>query len=233
MNAVSARLAAASGIFFFVALFVGNGLALAGVPEVTDAASALARLQHDPGPLNRIGLSLEILAFPAFLVFLGYVYRVLRRAEGPDGWASGVALGGGLLYVAIKFGSITPVMVGFTRQDELSPELARTLIDLNDMAFVTSGLLLGVFCLAAAGSCLAYRMQPRWLGWSGVVVGALTVAFGVVGIVAVDSWSPLPFLGSGLWTLGFSIMLTVRGPRSGQHGPSGTTPATSDAVGVV
>ena len=210
MNGISARLAAASGAFFVVAALVGNAMFSSGSVEGTDGASALADLQRDRSLVNDIGFVLEILAFAAFLVFLGYLYKVLRRAEGADGSAAAVALGGGLVYLAIKVGSAGPLMAGFYRSDELTPDLARTLVDLNDMAFVVSGFVFGLFCAAAAVSTMARGVVPRWLGWAGLVIGLLTAAVGTIGIVQVRSFNPLPFVAALAWTLVVSVVLTVR-----------------------
>jgi len=64
----------------------------------------------------------------------------------------------------------------------LTPESARTLLDLNDTAFVSSGLLHGLFVAAAGWVFLAHRLLPRGLGWFGLVSGVLAVGAGVVGM---------------------------------------------------
>ena len=243
MTAIPARLAAASGAFFVVALLVGNGLA-APASRRSPTARRARDLQRDPP--RRIGFVLEVLGFPAFLVFLGYVYRVLRRAEGPDGWAAASLSAPACCTSPSSSRSQRPVMVGFYRGDELTPELARTLVDLNGMAFVVSGLLLGSSARRGGRSCLAHRVLPRWLGWSGVVVGVLAVAAGVVGIVAADSYNPLPFLGGLALDAGLSVMLTVArsrrtarsvrdDPGAGGRGRRGVTrirPAPAGRAGV-
>ena len=210
MNGISARLAAGSGAFFVVAAIVGNQLAASGAPEGTDGPAALAYLQRDPTPVNAAGFVLEILGFAALLVFVGYLYRKLRRAEGADGWVAEVACAAGVAGIAVKLGSIAPIAAGVNRRDELTVELARTLVDLNDAAFVVFGLLFGIFVTAASAASSAYRMVPRWLGWIGVVLGTLAFGAGVVGIVAPDSYNPLAFVGGLVWTLVLSGILTAR-----------------------
>jgi hypothetical protein len=91
---------------------------MSGASGATDGPGILANLQRDPTIVNQVGFGLAILAFGAFLVFVAYLHRVLRRAEGPDGWLATVALGGGVLYLAIKVGSAAPIMTGFYRRDE-------------------------------------------------------------------------------------------------------------------
>lgn len=223
MNGIPARLAAASGAFFVVAVLVGNAMYSSGSVEGTDGVGALAEAQRDPSLVNTIGFALEIVGFAALLVFVGYLYRVLRGAEGTEESAATVALGGCLVYLAIKVGSAAPVMVVSLRSDVLTPDLARTLVDLNDAAFVVSGLMFGLFCTAAARSAISHRVLPRWLGWAGLVIGLLTVAAGTIGIVQVPSFNPLPFVAGLVWTFVVSILLTVRVRR----------PATEPATPVL
>jgi hypothetical protein len=156
---------------------------------------------------------MEILGFAAFLVFLGYLYRVLRRAEGTEGWAAAVAFGAGLLTTAVKLASATAMLASELHPNQLTPDLARVLNDIGGGGFVISGYLYGIFLLAAAGSGVASRALPRWLGISGLVVGALTVAAGVAGILDPIGYVPVPFLLCLAWVLVTSIVLTVRAGR--------------------
>ena len=195
MNYPSARLAAASGAFYVVAIMVGGAL-----------------MESDSGAVARASYALAVLGFIAFVVFVGFLHRILRLAEGPDGWVATVALGAGLLYSAGRFDAQAPRMVEVYRGDALSADLARTLVDLNGMAFVVTGLLLGLYTASAGWVCLAHRLRPRWLGWFGLVTGVLAVFAGVVGMVDPGSYIPLAFVAGLVWTLVVSILLTVR-PR--------------------
>ena len=179
----SERLAAASGAIYVLAILIGNGLAEGGESGGDDAAAVLAELQRGLTPVQAFGLTLEILGFLLFLVFLGALYRTLRRAEASDGWLAVTALGAGLVTVAVKVGSIGPGMAARLRAQDLSPELARSLEDIGDASFVISGYTMGIFLAAAALATLVNRVVPRWLASTGVVVGVLTVAAGTAGIL--------------------------------------------------
>ena len=210
MNSNYARIGAAMGAVFVLALIPAGILESSGASGATDDPGILANLQREPTIVNKVGFALAILAFIAFLAFLGYLYRVLRRAEGPEGWLGTAALAGGLLYLAIKVGSAAPIMARSHRRHELTADLARTLVDLNDAAFVVSGLMFGVFTAAAAATCLAHRVLPRWLGWLGLIAGLLTIPAATVGMLDMASYNPMPFLAATTWTLIVSIVLTVR-----------------------
>jgi hypothetical protein len=195
MTGISARLAAASGAFYIAAVIVG------------------AEFMNAAGVLGRAGYVLVLLGFTAFVVFVAYFHRILRDAEGPGGWAATLAFGAGLLHAAVRFEAQAPRMVGSYR-DDLTPEIARTLVDLNGMAFIITGLMLGVYAAAAGWICMTHRVLPRWLGRFGFVSGVLAIVAGVVGMADPDSYLPIPFLAGLLWTLAVSVVLTVRGVRS-------------------
>jgi hypothetical protein len=223
----SERLAAASGAVYVLAIMIGNGLYEAGKTGADDGKGVLADLQRTTSPVQTIGLTLEVLGFSAFLIFVGVLYRTLRRAERPDGWLAATALGAGLVTVAVKLGSIGPLMGANRRADELTPDLARTLNDLGGADFVISGYTSGIFVAAAGAATLATRVLPRWLAIAGVVVGVLTIAAGTAGIVDPAGYVPVPFLLGLLWTLVTSAVLAIRGPAAADDG------ARSGAAGSV
>jgi hypothetical protein len=204
------RFAAATGAVYVVAVLFGNEMANAGASGKDTGPAILADLQRPRSGVNIAGTVMEVLGFALLIVFVGYLYRVLRRAEGPDGWWAAPAFGAGLVTVAVKLASAAPFMAAHLRASELSPELARTLIDMNGAAFVISGFTWGIFVLAAAAAALSGRVLPQWLGIVGVVVGVLTIAAGVAGILDPLGYVPIPFLLGLLWVLAVSIVLTVR-----------------------
>jgi hypothetical protein len=225
------RLALASGAAYVVAILVGNGLAEAGNSEGGDGATVLAELQRGLSPVQTFGLTLEILGFALFLVFLGALYRVLRRTGGGD-WLAVTALGGGLVTIAVKVASVGPAMTARMRADDLSPELARVLEDINGAGFVISGYTLGIFLSAAALATLVTRLVPRWLAAAGVVIGVLTIAAGTAGILDPVGYVPIPFLLGLLWILVVSVVLAVRRGSADDGDPSGRAAGTVPAGAV-
>lgn len=225
----SQRLALASGALYVLAILIGNGLAEPGTIDGDDAVAVLAELQRGLSPVQTFGLTLEILGFALFVVFLGALYRTTRRAETRDSWLAVTALGAGLLTVAVKVASIGPAMAARMRADDLSPELARTLEDINGAGFVVSGYTLGIFVAAAALATLVTRLIPRWLASAGVVVGVLTIAAGTAGILDPAGYVPIPFLLGLVWILAVSVLLAVRARSTGGSDrpghAAGTVPA--------
>ena len=222
------RLALASGGIYVVTILLGNGLAEAGNSEGGDGATVLAELQRGLSPLQTFGLTLEILGFALFLVFLGALYRVLRRTGGGD-WLATTALGAGIATVAVKVASIGPGMTARRRADDLSPELARVLEDLGDASFVISGYTLGIFLSAAALATLVTRLVPRWLAAAGVVIGVLTIAAGTAGILDPAGYVPIPFLLGLVWIVAVSVVLAVRARPAGDPARPGRAAGTVHA----
>jgi hypothetical protein len=208
-------------------------MSFSGADDGTDGASILASLQREPSAVNVTGFVLEMLGFAAFLVFLGYLHGALRRIEGNAGWVADVAFGAGLLTLAVKLGSVAPIMAATYRKDELTPDLARTLVDLNDAAFVVFGLLFGIFVVAAGAAGLAYGMSGRWLGWTGVGIGLLAVGAGTVGMLTVDDYNPMAFVAGLGWTLVLSVVLAVRGRRTEEPGRRESIARRADVAGAV
>jgi hypothetical protein len=222
------RFAAATGAIYVALIMVGSGLAT-GNGDPQDGPTILAHLRHGRTPTETVGVTMEILGFAVFLIFLGYLYRVLRRAEGAAGWGAAVAFGAGLLTTAVKLAGATAMLASEAHPAQLTPDLARVLNDIGGGGFVVSGYIYGIFVLAAAGSAFASRALPRWLTISGLVAGVLTVAAGVAGILDPIGYVPVPFLLCLAWVLVTSIVLTVRG---GQRARSRSGDATAVPAGV-
>jgi hypothetical protein len=180
----SQRIAAASGAIYVILIMIGSGMAT-GNGDPQDGPTILAHLRQGRSAAETAGVLMEVLSFAALLVFLGYLYRVLRRAEGAQ--------------------------ASQLHPNQLTPDLARTLNDLGGAGFVISGYLFGIFVAVAAGSAVASRGLPRWLSISGLVIGVLTLAAGAAGILEPSGYVPVPYLLCLAWVLVTSIVLAVRG----------------------
>lgn len=205
---------AASGAAFVALILAGNMITTGGQEEVHPSGEqVLAELDRAAGSATYgVGVAMELVGFLAFLVFGAYGYRVLRDAEGPGGWLSGVALGGVGLMLAIKVGSLDSLAAAFVNREQLDPELARAAVAAGDAAFVLSWLPFAVFVGAAAASAMLSGLIGRVFGGVGITIGAVTLAVALVrGLDLIDA-NPLPFLLGLLWTAALSLRWTVRAP---------------------
>ena len=151
---------------------------------------------------------LELIAILLFLPFLGYLYSVLRRAEGEGAWLSTTAFGAGLVDLTIKLGSLAP---GFAaRTDGLDPQLHQALEKMNSVAFIVTMLPLGVMLAAVAIVVLKTRILPLWLG----LLAATTAPACLVNGMFLDAEFGPAFLLVLLWIALASVVLTLRGRAS-------------------
>ena len=160
------------------------------------------------GSDSQIVIALELIALLLFLPFLGYLYSVLRQAEGEGAWLSATAFGAGLVDLTIKLGSIAP---GFAARTEwLDPQLHQALEKMNSVAFIVTMLPLGVMMAAVAAVALKTRVLPLWLG----LLAAITAPACLVNGMFLDAEFGPAFLLFLLWVMLASIVLTLRAGRA-------------------
>jgi hypothetical protein len=173
--------------------------ALSGVPFVV-----LLLGPNSTGSDARIVVVLELLGLLLFIPFLGYLYSILRQAEGEGAWLAPTAFGAGLVDLTIKLGSIAP---GFaSRTEGLDPQLHQALEKMNSVAFIVTMLPLGVMMAAVAIVILKTRVLPLWLG----LLAALTAPACLVNGTFLDAEFGPAFLLFLLWVTIASVVLTLR-----------------------
>lgn len=178
---------------------VGNGL-YAG-PDVDSPQALVTELAAGLPPIGYVALGLELVGFVALAVLFSCLVARTFRAAPVAAVATGIA---GASMLAVKVGSAAPMMLVHRDASTIDPDLAESLMALNDMAFVVSGFL---FCLAmcAAGIALSRTGTARGLSGAATVLGALGVVAGIVGILVPDAYVPIPFLLLLLWLLAFAV----------------------------
>jgi hypothetical protein len=156
------------------------------------------------GSDSMLVVSGELLGLLLFIPFLGYLWSVLREAEGPGGWLSATALGAGLVGVTMKLASIGP---GWAARDFAdSSAIHKAFERMNEVAFIAQMLPDGVMLAAVAIVTLKTGALPRWLGWLAAVAAPLLLVNGMF----LDADFGPAFLLFMLWTLLASVVLTVR-----------------------
>jgi hypothetical protein len=177
---ILARLGAASGVLYVLALFGGS---LFG----GDTAKRV-----------------ELVGMLLFLPFLGYLSGVLRQAEGANGWLATTALVAGLAAITIKLASAAPLLAA--DRQATGTRLHDALVNVNDISFVLTMLPLAVLAAAAAAVALRTGVLPRWLGWLAAVTAPALVANGLF----FRSENGPAFLLFLLWLVATSVVLTLR-----------------------
>lgn len=186
---------------------VGNGI-WAG--PGTDGDKILADARDGLPAVGYVGLTLELIGFAALVVLFAWLVTFLFERSPIAALATGIA---GTAMLAVKVGSVAPMMVVLSMPGDLEPATAEALISMNDQSFVVSGFLM---CLAflAAGIGLLETAFPRWLSWWAAIAGGLGVVAGLVGIARPDSYLPIPFLLCLVWMIAVAIT-TVTRPEGG------------------
>ena len=227
MTSRSLRWGALAGTVFFLTAMVGNQMALAGLSEGTDDASALAELRAPLTLGNQVGFILEVVGFTCLFFFVGALYRILRRAEASDGWLADVALIAGTAMIAVKMGSVTFGVAERYHPATISAAAAGILHNLGDGAFVISGLFAAIFVLAASLSGLGSRVLPRSAGWAGVVIGVAGFVTPSLAFHHPASYVPIPWLLAILWMAVVGVVLFRRTKPGAPDEFATTTVATS------
>ncbi len=187
------RLGAASGMLFIALILSGD--------------SALVS--------DDMGLVMEMFGLIFFVPFLGYLFSVLRRAEGGEGWLSATAFGAGLIAFAVKLASAAPYIAA--QGGEGGTPIEGTLIAMNNASFMITLLPLGVMVAAVSAIVLKTRVLPVWLGWA----GAVTAAALLVNSAFVDAEFGPAFLLFLLWTVLTSAIMTRRAGAASTKGAAG------------
>jgi hypothetical protein len=198
------RVGAISGASYFVlanfAMFLGRDPGLPDVPTGQDSLDSMGRMAANPAA--HAAVSIELLAFVAWMVFVGYVCWRVRAA----GWLAAVALVGGVVEIAIKVGSAAPLITAYVLRDEISPQQASVLSQMSLAAFMIGLLPAGLFVLCAAIAALTTHELGRALAWSGIVIGAGNIVVAVVTGVNIEQSGFAPsFLLVLLWELVISL----------------------------
>jgi len=220
------RLGAVTGAAFVVLILVGNQMASAGPAEpahptgeqvLRDAARQVS------SATVTAGVALEVLGFGAFLVFLGYLADVLRRAAGGQrgSIAAGAGIVSGAVMVAVKLGSAVPIVTLWVDHSTISPQLALVLNDLGSVAFVISWLPSAIFVAAAAAALHRAGLVGRPTAYCGFVLGAAGLVLSSIGIHDPISANPLAFVLGLLWLLAVSVRLAIR-PGTGASAGKGS-----------
>ena len=176
------------------------------------------------GSNRQVGYTVALAGFVLFIPFLGYLYSVLRRAEGEGGWLSMTAFGAGLVGLAMKLGSIAPELSA--QRPGFDPGVVKALNAIANTSTVLSLLPLGVLVAAVAIVALKTRILPAWIGWA----SAMTAIALLVNGMFLDSNFVPAFPLFLLWTILLSAVLTWSAGRASADKPSVETSSNLEPV---
>jgi hypothetical protein len=212
-------LAAATGAALFVVFFVvGFAIQPTGAPNSGDSALKVLSYVAEHRSRLLVGDFVIACATVPFMLLIAALHRLMRRAEGPDGWLSTAMLAGAVTSTGAFLAGVA-LLATLAYRPVTSPGVARMLLD---GAFVTlnfSGIVLGVWVAAVSAAALLHRVVPGWVGWVGVPVAALQVVGGGALARGDSAFSPqgaIPLIAAlavAAWTLVLAVGLVVAARR--------------------
>lgn len=197
-----ARFGAGAGVVFALLSFPSSMLLAVTDVEPTDPAADIAAQFVETRGRVGLGVILTLLSMFFLLVFVSYLYRWLRQAEGDRGWLSTLAFAGGLLVVVTLLMGLLIAFAGTLLEDYGDdPAIARMLLVLG----WRSGIIVIVPMAALVGGTAAVAARtgelPRWLSTSGLVLA---------GSMLVIPVAAIPYLFSTLWIGMVAVTLLTR-----------------------
>lgn len=195
----------------FAALFVAVSILLGSGEDATKkTAQEVADHFQDRGTRDGIGVVLIGFASVFILYFGGWLRRVLRDAEGPEGILSAVVFGGTVVFSAgaAIAGSIHLALVDLA--DDIDPVALQAINGIDYDLFFFFPVGLGTVILATGISALRHGALPRWFAWVSLVVGVI-------------SFTPALFIGFfGVWPAWFAIasIIGIRNATRGEPAPA-------------
>ena len=179
------RVGAASGLTFVV-LAVLSGFIYPQQPRVDAAPSATLAWVHTHRVALQAGMIFDFFAAAALLWFVGYLHRVLVRAEGSEESLAPIVFGSGIgVAITTAMAALPTVVLAFMAAQpggitDLS--LVRMLGDLNTIFFSVTSVMTAVFIGSLGWAMVRGELSMPWLGWVGLVVAvfnAIAVWIGV------------------------------------------------------
>ena len=174
-NVNGARLIAVSGVVFSVVLLiVGLALTPAHAPNSISAGATIAQYVGAHRGELLLSYFLTALSVLPFFVFIAALYRLMRRAEGDDGWVALTALMGGIVGAALFFVS-SSLWATVAYRPGQDPAILRALTDASWITVAFSEVAFATFIGATSFAVLRTRVLPAWSGWVGVPVAVVTL----------------------------------------------------------
>lgn len=188
-----------AALFVVILILIGQGQ-----DATKKTAQEIVNHYKDNNTKESIGAICIAFASVFILYFGGWLRRMLKDAEGPDGILSTVVFGAVVVFSAgaAVGGSIHLALADLA--DDINPIALQAIngIDFDLFFFFPVGL--GTMILATGISAVRHGSLPKWLAWVSIVVGVLFFS----PVFWVD------FVAAPLWILIVSIIGISRATRS-------------------
>ena len=158
MNAMN-RVGAFSGAAYVLLANVAS--TLVGVGPSAEGSPGQVMLDEQQriaeNPWVRLAFALIILAYLAWMVFVGYLYSRVRDG----GWFATTALVGGVAAITVNLAATSGGLVVYLLRDVLTPDIARALTDLDGIGHMLLVLPAGAFVLFGSAAAMVTKVLGR------------------------------------------------------------------------
>ena len=195
-----------AGILAAITFVVGFSMVAGSSADNSDSDAKIISWYADNGHQVVAVIGSFVLAFCGLFIlwFAAGLRQRLRVAEGPEGRLANVALGGGVLLVALLWvgdAAIAAIPAGVKlgqSNDLTNADLGRFLPSIGFGAILIFGMF-GAIALIDATSVVIWRtgILPRWFMWLGFVCGVVLLFAAVF----------LPVIALPIWLIAGSIAL--------------------------
>lgn len=141
-------------------------------------SSAAAALVHSSMAKNFAGGYVELLATIVLLVGSLLIARLVRGDGVTGDWLSSCISAGAVVQASVTLatGFAAGAAALYDGHHGASLSTVTTVNDIRNFGFFVSGAAAGLFALAVSAAVLTTRVLPRWVAYSGVVIGVLYIA---------------------------------------------------------
>ena len=114
------------------------------------------------------------LGLAVLTVFAAGLYRIIRRAEGEDGWLAAASLASVVAGAGI-FGAGTALFMVVAYRPDTDPAVARAFWDAGWLAYNSAGFGFVAWIAIIVVAALRHRALPPWTAWIGVPVALINL----------------------------------------------------------
>jgi hypothetical protein len=187
------RLIPLAGLVFAASVFFAYGVVSGDSPDIDASPREVASFYSDNSGSEQATALLLAFGAPFLAIFAVALHRALSPPGGRSAAATLALLGGGVAVAGFLAQAGVHLALAEGADEGVEPVALQALSTLNEDIF-----------LGSAGAILGTAELPRWLGWVGLALGALTFTFAAF----------QAFAAAHLWIVIMSVLLYRRqGPR--------------------
>jgi hypothetical protein len=203
---------AAGGLALAHIVLILAGIAMQDSPLFAEGTAGIQE-GYVEGDLVRTmaGGMVETAGFLLLIPALVFLARAIGRRTEVGRWAAQTALLAGVCYVAVTMAVGFPAGAAalYGAQHGLDVDTAFALNNVRIFGYFLSLSLLGAHAIGLALAARADGVMTRWVGWGGLVTGAVLLASVPLAGIGQQDWGTLVWL---VWWVGVGVGLLRHRP---------------------